>query len=375
MILLPPGCICVFSLELSMFRLALALLLLTTAASAENTLRVYYEGGDTMEQISDNGLTLTVTLRDTGKENWLWVYISNKSNDAVNLIPSNIVQHQSSPKDEELRMKSERETLKSIGHHVFWGQVVAGVGAGLSRSVSTIKATDGHGNYVKTVVNTPDYEAQARWLAYADQKVQQGQALSDFHRREWLRANTLFAGSEYAGRLIFVRDKALTSGYVRIGFDSKTYEFRFPPPKDARPPQSAPNLPAVGTVKAASADVSPSPALQTSDPAFQAAAESALPNDPHTAGVLGISGADWREADSAGVEILQVAPDSAAEIGGLRKGYVITQANGRHIRSTEELATFLAQNGPGSKVTVAYIVRTGLGWMPQETTVILAGMN
>lgn len=69
-----------------------------------------------------------------------------------------------------------------------------------------------YGNSILTTVSTPDYEAQARWLAYADHKVENGKALTDFHQREWLRANTLFPGSEYAGRLIFVRDKALVSG-------------------------------------------------------------------------------------------------------------------------------------------------------------------
>jgi PDZ domain len=358
-----------------MFRVTCVFLLLATAGSAQNTPRVYYENGDTMEQISDNGLTLTVTLRDTGKENWLWVYIQNLSNDAVNLIPSNITLHQDSPKDEELRMKSERETLKSIGHHVFWGQVVAGVGAGLSRSVSTIKTTDSHGNSVKTVVNTPDYEAQARWLAYADQKVQQGQALTDFHQRQWLRANTLFAGSEYAGRLIFVRDKTLASGYAKIAFDDKTYEFPFPPPKDARPPQSPPSLPSVGIVKTAHASSAPGEQAQTSDPAIQATEQSPVPSQPHPAGVLGISGANWQQADSMGVEIVGVAPDSAAQLAGLHRGNVIMKVNGRPIHSTQELAAALSENGPGARITIVYLVNTNLGWMPEETAAILAGMN
>jgi len=351
-----------------MLRLTFALLLLTVVAAAENPLRVYYESGDTMEQVTENGMTLTVTLRDTGKENWLWVYISNKSNDAVNLIPANISLHQNSPKDENLRMKSERETQRSIGRHVFWGQVIAGVGAGLSRSVSTVRTKDSYGNSITTVVNTPDYEAQARWLALADQQVQKGQALSDFHQRQWLRANTLFAGTEYAGRLIFLRDKTFTAGYARISLDTKTYEFPFPPPKAARPPQAAPELPNVGSVRTAHTDA-PDPARQLTGPAA-----SPIPGAP-SPGVLGISGANWQESDVMGVEIVDVAPDSAAQLAGLRRGNIIMILNGRHIHSTQDLAAVLSENGPGSRITVAYLVKTNLGWMPEETAVILAGMN
>jgi len=294
-----------------MLKLTFAFLLFTAVAAAEKPLRVYYESGDIMEQVTDNGLTLTVTLRDTGKENWLWVYISNKSNDAVNLIPANINLHQNSPKDEDLRMKSERETQRSIGRHVFWGQVIASVGAGLSRSVSTVRTKDSHGNSITTVVNTPDYEAQARWLALADQQVQKGQALSDFHQRQWLRANTLFAGSEYAGRLIFTRDKTLSSGYVKISLDTRDYEFPFPPPKNARPPQAAPELPTVGAVTTVHTG--------TPDALTQPAEQPAPVPQAHAAGVLGISGANWQQADSMGVEIVGVAPDSAAQVAGLHE--------------------------------------------------------
>jgi S1-C subfamily serine protease len=87
--------------------------------------------------------------------------------------------------------------------------------------------------------------------------------------------------------------------------------------------------------------------------------------------MLGVSGANWTEGGVNGVEIMDVAPDSAAETARLRVGYVITDVNGRHIRSTEDLAGVLAQNGPSSRITVGYIVKTNLGWMPSEATAVL----
>jgi S1-C subfamily serine protease len=67
-----------------------------------------------------------------------------------------------------------------------------------------------------------------------------------------------------------------------------------------------------------------------------------------------------------------VALGSPAEIAGLHVHEVITDVNGKKIRSTDDLADVLGQNGPGSKITVGYIFKSNLGWMPKETLIILA---
>ncbi len=296
-----------------------------------------------MEQITEGGVTLTVTLRDTGKEHWVWVYIANQSNDAVDVLPAKIMLHQKSPKDEDLRMKTEKELQKSIGQHVFWGQVIAGVSAGVSYKLAQKTGYD-------------PGEAQARWLAWADDLTQKGKELTDFHRREWLRANTLFPGSQYAGRLIFIRDKEYGSGFVRIPVGSKIYDFPFPPPQ-AGHPDAAPVLPAVGSV--------------TAVPVGHVEVSEAVPPTTRRAGVLGIAGTNWQDGGSKGVEITGIAPDSAAELAGLQVGNVIIEMNGRKIRSTQDLAEFLAENGPGTKLTVYFVFKSNLGWMPKEKILVL----
>jgi len=65
--------------------------------------------------------------------NWLIVYVVNDSNDAVNILPTSISLHENSSKDEELKVKTEKQLDKSVGQRVFWGQVIAGIGVGLSR--------------------------------------------------------------------------------------------------------------------------------------------------------------------------------------------------------------------------------------------------
>lgn len=88
-------------------------------------------------------------------------------------------------------------------------------------------------------------------------------------------------------------------------------------------------------------------------------------------GVLGVTGADWNERGATGVEIIDVADGSSALLAGLHKGNVITDINGTHVGSNQDLARILAQMGPGSRINIGYLYKSNLGWMPQETVAIL----
>lgn len=324
------------------------LLLLTGTAAAQESLRVYYVDGRSLEQITDHDVTVTVSLNDTGKVNWLTVYVVNDSGDPINVVPTAITLHQTSPKDENLRLKTERELQRAVGRGVFWGQVVADIGAGLSFYAAA-----------KTV-HTPDYESQARWLARADAVAARGQAVAGVIGHEYLRATTLFPGSRFAGKLCFSRAKSFGSGSAVIAFGERTYQFPLPAPPLTPTPSSAPELPTVGAVTSAP--------VQNNEP-DEEQAES--PTATHKPGVLGVSGANWTEGGMTGVEVLDVAPDSAAQAGGLRVGCVITVVGGRHIHSTDDLAGFLAQSSPGSRILVSYLFRSNLGWMPTQAVVVL----
>ena len=87
--------------------------------------------------------------------------------------------------------------------------------------------------------------------------------------------------------------------------------------------------------------------------------------------VLGVTGADWNERGVTGVEIMDVADDGSAQLAGLRKGNVITDINGTHVGSNQDLARVLAQMEPGSRIRIGYLYKSNLGWMSQETVAIL----
>ena len=86
--------------------------------------------------------------------------------------------------------------------------------------------------------------------------------------------------------------------------------------------------------------------------------------------VWGFSGVDWSYSGFRGVEVLRVSKQSAAENAGLHAGDVIRTVNGKSIGSTQELAATVAQIEAGSTVSIGYMVKTQLGWMPKETTLV-----
>jgi len=320
-------------------------LLLAPLAAAEDSLHVYYYGGESIEQINIGGVTVTLSLKDNIKFNQVGVYVDNRSSESVNVIPSNFRLHQSAPKDKDLAMKSDQEVQKIGGHNAL-GHVVSGVGSSIVRAKDKMAGKDDQSG---TKV-PPDYDAQARWLAHADELAQRGQTVT--LGKSYLRSSTVFPGTQLAGVLWFDRDDALASGVVHVTLGSRNYQFPFPPPEWATTPANP-----IQPDKADKAPPEHSPAGVSS---------------ASKAGVLGVAGENWSESGMAGVKILEVAENSSAASAGLHMGNVITEMDGSPIHTTDDLAAALTQRGPGSRVNVTYLFRTNLGWMAKQTSLILA---
>jgi len=86
-------------------------------AAAQDTLHVYYYGGESIEQMNISGVTVTLSAKDNGRFNQVAIYVDNRSSDSVNVIPGNIALHQSAPKEKELALKPDQEVQKIGGHN------------------------------------------------------------------------------------------------------------------------------------------------------------------------------------------------------------------------------------------------------------------
>src|SRR5882762_2349033 len=83
-------------------------------AVTEDPLRVYYVRGEPVEQITNDGITVMVSHFDEGKLNRIILIVINNSPEAVSVAPSQILLHETSPKDEELKIKTEHDLQKTV---------------------------------------------------------------------------------------------------------------------------------------------------------------------------------------------------------------------------------------------------------------------
>jgi PDZ domain-containing protein len=325
-----------------MFRSVVGCVLLFTGiAAAKAPLHVYYYNGEAIEQMTVRGVTVSVSLEDTGKLNQLAVYVDNGSSDAVNVIPANFVLHQTKPLEAELSLKSEQE-IQQIAHRGLWSTVAGGVGSGFHRAQEKMSGQE-RDDGVPTSL-----EGQARWLAHVDDLGQRGKTGTLL--RYVLRSTTVFPHSRLFGVIWFERNQALSGGNVRVTLGTREYLFPLPPPTSATTPANP---------------ASHEKITESSDPATGANANS-------KGGVLGVSCQNWFQGTFRGVQIVDVDQGSPAEMANLRVGYVITEIEGDPINTIDDLAAELAKHPPGTKVFIVYLVHTNLGWMPQKTSVILS---
>ncbi len=336
-----------------MFRiLIVALLLLQGLASGEDSLHVYYYSGQVIEQLTVRNITVSISLAEAEKVNQVAVFVENRSSDAVNVLPESFALRQGLPKDQDFALKSQPEIERIAGSHALWGHVGGSLGSGIRRYKNKMTGAD------EESVGTPKaFEEQAQWLAQADDLAKRGQmnALG----RMYLQGSTVFPKARLSGVLWFDRSEAFGSGTVKVVLGSRTYLIPFPPPVSVTTPAVPGKVNSNSNKDAETPSVTKTPSQSSPGPVAS------------KAGVLGVVGETWTQDEFGGVRIEDVAERSAAQIAGLRIGYVITEINGKRIVSTEDLAAELAKHGPGERIHVVYLVKTNLGWMPDKASVIL----
>ena len=81
---------------------------------------------------------------------------------------------------------------------------------------------------------------------------------------------------------------------------------------------------------------------------------------------------DDRGGGKDGLQITEVAPSSAASLGGLHSGDVIRSLDGKAVRTPTELAAELTKHSPGSQVRIGVMFHTSaIGWVANEAVVTL----
>jgi membrane-associated protease RseP (regulator of RpoE activity) len=344
-----------------------AIALVTGSAVAQDDLRVYYQSGAPVEQISRDGVTVMVSLVDTGKLNKVKVCVVNDSNNAINIVPDQVRVHQSSPKDEYLEVRSQRDLQRSIDHGLIWKEILIGLAAGLSRNYTTIQTSSvgvvgtpyGSGlvyGSTVTTISSPDWELRAQWFALGDRIAAEGKTAKELIAQQSLKKNTIFPGTQLTGTLWFRRHQALESGTVDVAIGTRHYDFLFPAPGSAKAPM-APGAPVQNSED--TAGIGPGSPKQS-------------PINRNPVAAFGLVVRTLEDPSAQGVEILDVDDDSPASAAGLRPGYVISSMDGKRIKSINDLLLEFKNRAPNPKVKVGYMVRTNLGWMGNSVVAALS---
>jgi membrane-associated protease RseP (regulator of RpoE activity) len=132
---------------------------------------------------------------------------------------------------------------------------------------------------------------------------------------------------------------------------------------EAAPPVSVTaKVPEASSVRADSAF-----GFSVSSSALNSGSQTVSPQSQNGAILLGLAVTAWEQG---GVQIVKIAPDSAADLAGLHVGDVVKSVDGKRVRSAADLAAVLANRHPGSQVRLNYMFHTNLGWMPGAEKVL-----
>jgi hypothetical protein len=114
--------------------------------------------------------------------------------------------------------------------------------------------------------------------------------------------------------------------------------------------------------------------LAEQTPAARSAETAGAPPSANRTSVaaFGMQARTSEDPDASGVEILDVADDGPAKAAGLRIGYVITEIDGKRVKTITDLLDELKSRPANSTVRVGYTFHTNLGWMGNAVIATLA---
>jgi hypothetical protein len=137
-------------------------------------------------------------------------------------------------------------------------------------------------------------------------------------------------------------------------------------------PSPSPNAKSVAPTPLPSPAPATPPAIVAAPVTISTPAAS-TPTPKSQEGVLGVLCRNWMEGDFRGVEIVDVIPASSAELAGLHKRNVITDINGSRIQSMNDMTMLVNGLPPGSRISIGYLYKSNIGWMPQSAVAVLQG--
>jgi hypothetical protein len=168
----------------------------------------FFSGGDLVESLTANGITVQVSLQDTGWKLRATVAIANESAEQLHFDPAGFTLDELKPRLRSLAVQNPKELARALTHQVYWTNASATAPASATYRNADYKTSA----YVSP---TPNFLAQ---------EAQEAQA-------PVLQAGTLSPKDKTSGVVWFQRDKNARELNLRIFVGDQIFQFplSFPP--------------------------------------------------------------------------------------------------------------------------------------------------
>jgi hypothetical protein len=202
-----------------------------------------YINGREYETLASENIGIVVVGDIAGKYLRADILVLNKSAGTVDVLPSNFVLTEVTPKQKPLKFVDGDKVLRSEERRLAWGNALTAMGGSMARQQSTTttnstgsvsaSGSDGSsavGTYNGTstsIASSPDYAARERAAETIEARNEAFANYASFSSRTFLRSNTLQPNQSVRGYMLFERDKKATLVMLTGIIGDTIYQFPF----------------------------------------------------------------------------------------------------------------------------------------------------
>jgi hypothetical protein len=188
----------------------------------------FMSNGILVESLTVNGVTVQVSLHDTGWKLRANVGIANNAAESIQVQPSQFILDELGPHGKPLFYQDPAELAKNVTHQVLWTESIAAPLSSAPRA-STVTATNIDYRYsVAPSVSTQNYLLQQQNAEEDAVRNKGKQTLVNTARQIQtlaLKSSSVAPGEKIAGAVWFERGKNPAQLVLRVPLENQTFEF------------------------------------------------------------------------------------------------------------------------------------------------------
>ena len=192
----------------------------------------FVSNGILVESLATSGVTVQVSLHDTGWKLRANVAVANESSESISIEPSKFILDEIGPNGRPLFYQDPAELAKSVTHQVLWTESVAepsGASPRMITSAEPVSATSvGYKSSLTPSVSAPNYIIQHQYAEENAVRKEGKQTLVNTSQQILalaLKPATIEPSNKVAGAVWFERGKNPRQLMLRIPVGDQTLEF------------------------------------------------------------------------------------------------------------------------------------------------------